>query len=123
MLSPTAAIVNIYVADNGTVQDAFQFGVPGDTSWTLAPNFKMEVKASRDDPTPLATWSTGGGTIVIDDAVQRVIHLNVPESVLQAALPVAEYVYDLVMYDNSVPPVRTPLMQGKFIVSRGVTED
>jgi hypothetical protein len=119
---PTASVVNIEAANTVTLQEAFQFGLATDT-WTFTgQNFKMEVKASRDDPTALATWSTGGGTIVVDDAVNRVLHLNVSESALQAVLPVGEYVYDLVMYDGSAPPVRTMLMQGHLCVVQGVTE-
>lgn len=119
----TAAIVDITVSDNATVQDAFQFGTPGDTTWSLTGmSFKMEVKASRDDTSPLVTW-TSPGQIVIDDPVQRVLHLNVPDTVVQASLPPAEYVYDLIMLDGSTPAIRTQLMQGRFIVRRGVSED
>src|SRR5438445_709495 len=107
----TAACVNILANDNVTLQDAFRFGVLGDTTWSLAgQSFKMEIKASRDDAAPLLTLTSAGGSIIVDDVVQRVIHLNVPEATLQAAVPVGEYVYDLVMFDASVPPIRTLLM-------------
>jgi hypothetical protein len=124
MPSPTAAIVDIFTQDNCTLQDAFQFGTPGDTSWSLTGMaFTMEVKASRDDITPLLELTSGGGQIIVDDVVQRVLHLNVPDTSIQASLPVATYVYDFIMYDTSVPPVRTVLMQGRLHVSKGVTED
>lgn len=120
----TCAIVDITVSDNATVQDAFQFGTAGDTTWSFTGmTFKMEVKASRDDASPLVTWTSGGGEIVVDDAVTRVLHLNVPDTVVQASLPPAEYVYDFIMLDGSTPAIRTQLMQGKFTVCRGVTED
>lgn len=120
----TAAIVDIIVSDNATVQDAFQFGTPGDTTWSFAGmSFKMEVKASRDDTSPLATFSSALGSIVVDDPVQRTLHLNVADTVLQSNLPPAEYVYDFIMFDGSNPPIRTQLMQGRFVVRRGVTED
>jgi hypothetical protein len=120
----TAAVVDIYISDNATMQDAFQFGTVGDTSWSFTGmSFKMEVKASRDDTTPLVTWTSGGGQIAVDDVVQRVLHLNVPDTVVQASLPPAEYVYDFLMIDGSTPPIRTQLMQGRLFVSRGVTED
>lgn len=120
----TCAIVDIVNQDNQTIQDAFQFGTPGDTSWSLTGmSFKMEVKASRDDTAPLVTWTSGAGQIVVDDVVQRALHLNVPDTVVQASLPPAEYVYDFIMLDGSTPAVRTPLMQGRFIIRRGVTED
>lgn len=120
----TCAIVDLTNQDNQTIQDALQFGTLGDTTWSFAGmSFKMEVKASRDDATPLVTWTSGGGQIVVDDAVNRVLHLNVPDTVVQALLPPAEYVYDLLMLDGSTPPIRTPLVQGRFIIKRGVTED
>ena len=122
-MSITCAIVNIYIQDNGTFQDALQFGTPGDTSWSLTGmSFEMAVKASRDDTTALTTFTSGSGQIVTDDPINRIINFNVPDSVIQASLPPAEYVYDLIMIDTSVPPVRTPLMQGRFFVKRGVTE-
>jgi hypothetical protein len=124
MTAPTAAIVNIFTQDNVTLQDAFQFGTPGDTSWSLVGmSFTMEVKASRDDVTPLIELTSGAGQIIVDDVVQRVVHLNVPDTAIQASLPVATYVYDFIMYDTSVPPIRTVLMQGRLNVSKGVTED
>lgn len=120
----TSAIVDIAVSDNATVQDAFKFGTDGDTTWSFTGmTFKMEVKASRDDTAPLVTWTSGAGQIVVDDAVNRVLHLNVPDTDVQASLPPAEYVYDFIMLDGSTPTIRTQLMQGKFVVCRGVTED
>lgn len=120
-MAQTAAIVDIYQNDNGTLQDAFQFGDPTDTSWTFTGvTFKMEVKASRDDVSPLLTLTTAGGQIVTDDVNLRVIHLNVADTVLQASLPPATYVYDLVMIDGLV---RTVLMQGLLVIEHGVTED
>lgn len=119
---PTASIVDIIAANTVTFQEPFQFGLSTDT-WTFTgQNFKMEVKASRDDPVALVAWSTGGGTIVVDDAINRVLHMNVSEAAMQAALPPGEYVYDLVMYDGSAPPIRTMLMQGHLFVNQGVTE-
>lgn len=124
MRSPTAAIVDIAASNNVTLQDAFQFGDVGDTSWSFTgQSFKMEVKASRDDTAALLTLSSAASSIIVDDAVQRVLHLNVGETALQAALPNGEYVYDLVMFDASTPPIRVLLMQGRFCLGQGVTED
>jgi len=118
------AIVNLTALDNGTWQDAFQFGTPTDFTWDLiGQNFIMEIKANRDDTDVLLTLSTDDLTIVVVDAAQRVIALQVPPSVLAAALIPGDYVYDLVMYDNSVPPVRVPLMQGIVCIKHGVTQD
>lgn len=120
----TSAIVDLINQDNQTIQDALQIGTPGDTTWSFTGmSFKMEVKASADDVVPLVTWTSGGGQIIVDDPVQRVLHLNVPDTVVQASLPPAEYRYDLIMLDGSTPAIRTPLAQGKFIIVRGITED
>ena len=122
-MAQTAAWVNIITPDNATLQDAFQFGTVGDTSWSLAgQSFKMDIKASRDDTAALLELLSSNGTIVVDDVVQRVIHLNVPDATIQASLPCGEYDYDLIMFDASAPPIRTLLMQGKLTVKRGVTE-
>lgn len=122
-MANTSAIVNITIANTVTWNDAFQFGVVGDTTWSFTgQNFRLEVKASRDDAVALFTASTALGSIVVDDVVQRVLHMNVPESAILTALPVAEYVYDLVMYDASVPPIRVQLMQGELQVKQGITE-
>ena len=120
----TAALVNVVVANNATWSDAWQFGKVGDTSWDLTgQNFKLEVKASRDDVTPLATYTSGAGEIIVDDVTQRVIHMNVPDTTIQSDLPVADYVYDLIMYDGSTPPLRVQLMTGCLSVKQGVTQD
>jgi hypothetical protein len=119
----TSARVNITIPNTVTWEDAFQFGVPGDTTWSFTgQNFHLEVKASRDDATALFSATSSGGSIVVDDVVQRVLHMNVPESAILAALPVATYVYDLVMFDGSVPPIRVQLMQGELEVQQGITE-
>lgn len=119
----TAAIVNMVTQDNATFQDALQFGTPGDTSWSFVDmTFEMSVKASRDDVTPLVTFTSGAGEIVVDDVVNRVLHFNVPDTAIQAALPVATYVYDFLMLDGSSPAIRTVLMQGQLGIKRGVTE-
>lgn len=121
VIASTAAVIDIVAANNATLQDAFQFGLPTDT-WHLAANFSMSIKMARSDTTALVTFGTAGGTIVIDDPVQRVIHMNVPDTALVAALPAGEYVYDLVMFDNGSPALRTLLMQGRFFVTTGITE-
>jgi hypothetical protein len=122
-MSQTAAVIDLHVSNNATLQEAFQFGTPGDTSWSLVgQNFKMEIKANRDDVSPLLTL-VSPTSIVVDDVVQRVIHLNLDMVSVKAALPVGEYVYDLVMYDNNVPAIRTQLVEGRFCLEQGVTED
>lgn len=123
-MARTAACVDITVSDNATVQDAFQFGTPGDTSWSLTGmSFIMEVKQELEDLLPSLTFQTADNSIIVDDVVQRVIHLNLPDNVLRAALPPATYVYDLIMFDGSTPPIRTQMMKGRFTVEHGTTED
>ncbi len=119
----SAASVDITVSDNVTWRDAFQFGVLGDTSWSFTgQSFILEVKVSVDDAAALFTLSTALGSVVVDDPVARVLHLNVPELTVRASLPVGVYVYDLVMFDGSAPPVRNLLMTGNVYVIRGVSE-
>lgn len=121
-MARTSACVDIYASNNGTLADAFRFGTLGDTSWDFDnKTFEMEVKASRDDVTALLELTSAAGEIVVDDTVERVLHLNVTPTALQAALPPAEYVYDLLMTDT-ITSVVTPLMQGKLYIRQGVTE-
>jgi hypothetical protein len=118
----TCARVDLLVFDNLTFEDAFQFGVSGDTTWNFTDqNFRMDVKGTPDDAAPLLTLLSTAGQIVVDDAVARVLHFNVPESVIQAALTPGEYVYDLVMFDGSTPPVRVGLMRGSLCVAHGIS--
>src|SRR5215471_6516718 len=108
--SATSAEVNIVIGNGSTWQDAFQFGQPGDFTWQLQPNWECEVKLDRYQTTPLLNPSTVNSQIVVDDPIQRVIHFNVSSAQIQAALMPGMYVYDLIMFDTSVPPVRTVLM-------------
>ncbi|SRR6266404_1748493 len=120
----SAATVNITVNDNVTWRDAFQFGIVGDTSWSFTgKSFIMEVKADVNDAAPLYTLTSAGGQIVVDDVVQRVLHLNVPEATVRANLPPGLYVYDFVMFDGASPPIRDLLMTGAVDVEHGVTGD
>ena len=118
----TRALVDIEIENNSTWIDAFQFGVVGDTSWSLTgQNFRLDVKGNRDQVSALLSITSGAGTIVVDDVIQRVIHFNVPETAIAAALPPGEYVYELMMYDNSSPAIRVPLMGGTLRVKQGIT--
>lgn len=120
----TASRVDLQVLDSGSFVDAFQFGTPGDTSWSFTGvTFNMDVKGSADDVSPLLSMSSGNGMIVVDDAVNRILHFNVSWSALEAALVPGCYVYDLIMIDGSTPAVRTPLMGGKLEIRHGVTQE
>ena len=118
----TAARYDMRIQDNATWEDAFQLGTVGDTTWSFTgQNFRCDVKGSRDDASPLLTAQTSNGTIVVDDAVARVLHFFVPETSIAAALLPGDYVYDLVMFDGSTPPIRVVLMRGRIKVSHGIT--
>lgn len=120
--SVTSAHVDLAIDNNATWQDAFQFGTPEDTTWTLTgQTFKMNVQLTYYDAAPLLTLSSAAGTIIVDDPIQRVIHFNVPDTQIEPALNPGQYVYDLVMTDSSTPGIRTGLMHGSVCVSQGVT--
>jgi hypothetical protein len=122
-MSDTAAVVNMTVYNNATWQDAFRFGTEGDTTWSFTgQKFILEVKGSSNDAAALLQLKSDDSEIVVDDAVERVLHLNVDDEVIRAALKVGEYVYDLVMYDTTVPEaIRVPLMRGRVFVKQGVS--
>jgi hypothetical protein len=118
--SSTSAQVDLAIDNNGTWSDAFQFGTPGDTTWTLeGQTFELDVQRTPYDLVPLLHMDSAGGQIIIDDVIQRVIHFNVPAANIQAALDPGDYVYDLVMVDGA--NVRVPLMHGTLEVTQGVT--
>jgi hypothetical protein len=119
--SITSARVDLQIDNNGTWMDAFQFGTPEDTSWSLAgQEFELDVQLNPYDTIPLLSLSVSNGRIFIDDPVQRVIHFNVNPDDLQANLRPGSYVYDLVMFDTTTD-VRVPLMHGPLVVTQGVT--
>jgi len=123
--SQTASRQNLEISNNGTWQDAFQFGKPDDTTWTLEnQTFELDVQRNPYDEAPLLSLSSANGRIVIADIEQRVIYMNVDPSEIQGALSPGTYVYDLVMVDgvDPAPPARrVPLMFGTLEVVQGVT--
>lgn len=120
--SITSAFIDIVTQTNVTWEDAFQFGVSGDTSWSFnGQAFRLDIKGNKTQTAPLLSISSNAGQIIIDDPVNRILHMNVPEALFAPALIPGEYVYDLIMYDGSTPPIRVALMHGKFTVREGVT--
>lgn len=114
--SVTSAHVDLAADNNGTLSDAFQYGDPTDTTWTLdGCTFAMDVQLTYYDVTPKLSLSSAAGTIVVDDPVQRVIHLHVDPLTL---LP-GNYVYDLIMTDAL--GTKTPLQHGQLEICQGVT--
>ena len=119
----TAARVDVVTPDNATWTDAFQFGVLGDTSWSFTgQSFRLDIKGNIYTQTAaLLSLLSSGAQIVVLDPVARILQMNVPEATLTGALVPGEYQYDLIMFDTSVPPIRIPLMYGKFHLTHGVT--
>lgn len=124
--APSSAYVDLVAPNNATFGASIQFdppveGVTG-PSWSLSgQKFRMDIEANHEQNTALLSLTSDDGEIVIDDVTERIIHFNVPMSAIQAVLVPGTYIYDLVMYDTSTPPVRTVLMHGRFIVTDGVT--
>jgi hypothetical protein len=143
MRGATSAFVKLFIVNNATWNDAFQFGDCDDTSWNFnGQNFRMDVKATKTGPA-LLTLSTDNGFIVIADPIKRVLYFSCPDTSIASVLqpgpfsdedewdrwaednepkrPPGEYVYDLIMYDNNSPPTRVELMNGTVRVGQGVT--
>lgn len=118
--SVTSAPVELQIDNNGTWEDAFQFGEPDDMTWDLlGQTFEMDVQRNPYDAVPLLSLSTGNGRIITDSAILRVIHFKVDADDIQSSLKPGTYVYDLVMiYEGDI---RVPLMHGAVQVVQGVT--
>jgi len=122
LTNASSAYLELVIANNSSWRDAFQFGDADDTTWNLTgQNFVMDVKATEEDEDALFSLSTGNGRIVVDSETLRVIHFNCTADEVHDALNPGTYVYDLVMYDNSVPVIRTALMHGHVTVRQGIT--
>lgn len=117
---PSSANVDITTPDNATFSEALQFDDPTVTYWNFtAKTFRMDIKANRWVSTNLISLTSGGGQILVDDAALRVLHFNVSDTVLAAAMPPGRYVYDLIMTDAD--NVRTQIMHGEFHLSHGIS--
>lgn len=122
--SPSSARIDISMQTNATFAQGFQIGTPGDTSWSFTgQSFRMDIKQNKFlSGSALVSLTSGAGQIVVDDAVNRILHFNVPESVFIAGSVIpGEYDYDLIMISGDATPVRVPLMYGKFRMGEGVS--
>lgn len=116
---PSSARVKIVTAINASFQEAYQFDDPAVTQWDfVGKTFRMDVKGNYEQLLPTVSFTSGAGEIVVDNTALRILHFNVPEATIQAAMPPGRYVFDLVMIDGSV---RMQLMHGEFVVTDGVT--
>jgi hypothetical protein len=126
------AVVRFSIPNNAWWVDALQFGEQGDTSWSFTgKSFLCDVKANAADTTVLLALTSSGGTptIIVDDAVNRILHFSVTDHAIRAALPVTNcnatppalpYHLDLVMVDNGTGE-RDLLFTGTVEVTQGVT--
>lgn len=134
----TASSVDIVTANNTTWNDAFQFDPPPQPGQPLPPyfpagatgptwtfqnqNFRMDVKTNINASGPIASWTSSNNQIIVDDVVNRILHMNVPETQFSTnGMVPGTYLYDFIMFDGSVPPIRTMLMRGKFVLQEGIT--
>jgi hypothetical protein len=123
----SSAHVDLVVANNASFRDALQFDppVPGVTgpAWTFTgQKFRMDVKPNHEEAA-LVSWTSDAAQIVVDDETQRVLHFNVPDTLIQASLIPGDYIYDLIMYDAVTPTIRVQIAHGYFTVTDGVTGD
>lgn len=125
--NPGTSRVDMVIQNNATWSDSWQFGYPDDQSWNfVGASFLLgvemwdELKPFPNAPgVPVAEFTSAGGTITIVDVNQRILAMNVSDTLIQASLlPSCSYVYDLIMVVGSV---RTPLMWGKLDVVGGIT--
>jgi hypothetical protein len=125
MKPASSAHVDLVASNNETFQDALQFdppvaGVTG-PAWSFSgQSFRMDVKPNHEQAT-LVSFTSAAGEIVTDDVTQRILHFNVPESVIQASLIPGTYIYDLIMFDGSTPPKRVQIAHGRFYITDGIT--
>jgi hypothetical protein len=121
----SSAHVDLVAANNATFTDALQFdppvaGVTG-PAWSFSnQNFRLDIKANHETAA-LLSLTSAAGQIVVDDVTLRILHFNVPETVIAGALIPGEYIYDFIMFDNSVPAIRVPIAHGRFVVTDGIT--
>ena len=132
----TAAIVDVVTSTNTTWEDAFQFDPPAVPGQPLPPyypaggtgptwgftgqNFRMDIKTNINASGPSLTLTSAAGQIIVDDYTNRILHMNVPETIFSGLIP-GTFLYDFIMFDGSVPPIRVMLMQGKFHLAPGIT--
>jgi len=113
--------VDIAINDNVWWDDQFQFGDPNDFTWTLnGLTFYLSVKRSDDDVTPLVTFTSAAGQIVVQDPINRILGMNVTDTAIRAALAEGKYVYDLIMVATANGQT-DGLMGGELFVEHGIT--
>ena len=119
--------VDMAIANNVYWDDAFQFGQPDDFTWSFSGvTFTLDIVTPQETwvngvpPAPVLSLSSAGGTIVVDDPVNRILHLFVSDLTIRSALPIGCYQYDLVMTTTATGE-RDALMYGSVEVYSGIT--
>lgn len=84
---------------------------------------QMMLRNAVDDPSPIVTWGTETGEIVLGGS-NGLLSFNV-SGAASLALPtdddVATYVYDILLTSSSTPPFTQRVMQGVVVVFPAVT--
>lgn len=118
-----AAVVTFSIFNNVWFLDAFQFGTPGDLSWSFTgKDFLCDLKSDPTVTKPDMSLSSTSSppTIVVLDPVNRILQYYVEDLVLRHYLQPGPYQYDLIMVDR-VTGERDILMSGTITVVQGVT--
>ncbi len=114
--------VEIVIQSNVFWDDAFQFGLADDQTWNfVGMSFLLDLKVHRSDTNPVLSLNSSGGTILVQDPINRILSMYVSDLVLRAALaPDTTYEYDLIMVNNATGQ-RDALMYGTVKFVYGVT--
>ena len=114
--------VDIEIALNCWWDDQFQFGDPTDFTWNFTGfSFYLGIKQHNSDAADLVTYTSTGGTITVQDPVNRILGMLVPDETLKLVLSEGRYVYDLLMVNNSTGQT-DGLMYGELTARDGGTQ-
>jgi hypothetical protein len=83
-------------------------------------SFRLDIKANKWATAALLSLTSAAGQIIIQDPINRILQMNVPESVFTGVVVPGSYPYELMMFNSANPSIRTPLMHGKFTLTHGV---
>ncbi len=113
--------VDMLIDDNLWWTDAFQFGDPTDFTWDfIGTSFYLSIKKHDDDLMPVLALTSNAGQIVVEDTVNRILSMLVPDATIKASLSEGKYVYDLLMVTNATGQT-DGLMYGEIHVAHGIT--
>lgn len=122
--------VDFTLASNVWWDDALQLGDPDDFTWTLnGTSFYLTITTDDDNLTPLVALSTSilnpltnTPTILIVDAVNRIIQFNATDAQLIPVVPRGKpYRYDLLMVNNASGQTDA-VAHGEIKMHQGITK-